>query len=149
MAPQHTPTGFPSLAVERIMASVVPLGPDRRQDPRVQFHADAVVSQAGRTLGQVSFENLSLMGAMLVGDIDPPTVGAPIEVTAISGRLQGASFQAEVRWAVLEARSVRFGVRILSEQIRLIQDIVLDELNRVEPDTSGSCPVPDESADPF
>ena len=128
------------------MDSVAPDGIDRRQHPRVRASGDVTVSQSGRALGPVCFQNLSLGGAMLVGNVEAPTVGSPIEATVTSGRLQGVSFQAEVRWAVVQACSVRFGVRILPAQAKLIQDIVLEELDRAERDTGESSSEPFDDA---
>ena len=50
-----------------------------------------------------------------------------------SGRLVGAWLRGEVRWALLEAGQVKFGILILPEETRvarLIQEVVLDELER-------------------
>jgi hypothetical protein len=84
---------------------------ERRQYPRLPFHAEAVVSEGGRALGAVRFENLSLSGALLLGDIEPD-VGSVVQVTVTSGRLIGASFGAEVRWIATASGAVRFGIQI-------------------------------------
>jgi hypothetical protein len=114
------------------MLSLRRKGIERREHPRVHFCADAEVSQDGRTLGPAVIQNLSEGGAMLAGNCQPD-VGSIIQVRVTSGRLVGAWLRGEVRWALLEAGQVKFGILILPEETRvarLIQEVVLDELER-------------------
>jgi hypothetical protein len=121
------------------MTSVAPGGIERRQHPRVPFCANAVISQEERGLGSAGIQNLSVEGALLVAEFEPP-LGSLLQMTITSGKLKGASFRAEVRWAVVGADLVRFGVRILLQETAiagLIQGVVLEELERAGQETGA------------
>jgi hypothetical protein len=127
------------------MGNFGPNGIERRRHPRVHFFAEALISEAGRTLGPVSIHDLSASGASLVGHLEA-VVGSTVQVTITSGKLAGASFQAEVRWTAVRPNFVRIGVQILQAQntaAKLIQDVVLEELQRAsqEPDERPTEPL--------
>jgi hypothetical protein len=108
------------------------LGPDRRVHPRVPFAAQATFTLDDRSLGSYTVQDISVGGALVVGDVAPP-MGSHVQVALTASQFGTVHLEAEV--VRVQPSGGRQGVGIMfckppSPIARMIEDAVLNELSR-------------------
>jgi hypothetical protein len=110
------------------------LGPDRRVHPRVPFAAEAKFTVGDRPFGTYTVQDISVGGALVVGDL-APAVGQRVHVALTASELGTVQLEAQV--VRVQRAGGRHGIGIMfckppSLIARMIEDAVLNELSRAQ-----------------
>lgn len=109
------------------------IGPERRVHPRVEFAAEAKLFVEDRPLGRYAVKDISVGGALVVGDL-APNVGERVGVAITASQLGTVRLEARVIRVQSQGRRNGIAIEFLkppSHIARMIEEVVLSELERV------------------
>lgn len=112
-------------------------GPERRRHPRASCHAEAVIYVDEREIGRFHVRDVSLGGALLVGETDLET-GQRVNITLIVREHGIVRIEADVLRVQHSADETALGVAFRqapSPVAQLMEELVLGALARQTPDS--------------
>lgn len=109
------------------------IGPERRVHPRVAFVAEAKLFIGDRAFGSYAVQDISIGGALVVGDLAPP-LGQRVGVALTASQFGTVRLDAVVVRVHSSGRRQGVGIAFVtppSPIARMIEEVVLNELARL------------------